>query len=77
MLREARLSKNCRYWSVATLKEGKKGFKIYLGGGLGAASFIAHLLEEFTDENKLLPTCMAVSDYSIDRAIVKIWQETG
>ena len=45
---------------VPALKDGKKGFKTYLGGGLGAASFIAHLLEEFTDENKLLPTCMAV-----------------
>ncbi|MDQ5860042.1 MAG: nitrite/sulfite reductase, partial [Thermoproteota archaeon] len=25
-----------------------RGFKIYLGGGLGAASFIGHLLEDFT-----------------------------
>jgi sulfite reductase (ferredoxin) len=45
---------------VPTLKDGIKGFKIYLGGGLGAASFIGHLLEQFTEENKLLPTCMAV-----------------
>jgi sulfite reductase (ferredoxin) len=37
-----------------------KGFKIYLGGGLGAASFIGHLLEEFTPEGKVLSTCMAV-----------------
>jgi len=37
-----------------------KGFKIYLGGGLGAASFIGHLLEEFTPEEKVLSTCMAV-----------------
>src|SRR5918993_1474718 len=36
-----------------------RGFKIYLGGGLGAASFIGHLLEEFTPEDKLLATCMA------------------
>jgi sulfite reductase (ferredoxin) len=36
-----------------------RGFKIYLGGGLGAASFIGHLLEDFTPEEKLLATCMA------------------
>ena len=39
--------------------EVTKGFKIYLGGGLGAASFIGHLLEDFTPENRLLATCMA------------------
>ncbi len=37
-----------------------KGFKVYLGGGLGAASFIGHLLEDFTAEEKVLSTCMAV-----------------
>jgi sulfite reductase (ferredoxin) len=36
-----------------------RGFKIYLGGGLGAASFIGHLLEEFTPEDRLVATCMA------------------
>jgi sulfite reductase (ferredoxin) len=36
-----------------------KGFKIYLGGGLGAASFIGHLLEDFTPEDRLVATCMA------------------
>lgn len=36
-----------------------RGFKIYLGGGLGAASFIGHLLEDFTPEDKMLATCMA------------------
>jgi sulfite reductase (ferredoxin) len=36
-----------------------RGFKIYLGGGLGAASFIGHLLEEFTPEERVLATCMA------------------
>jgi sulfite reductase (ferredoxin) len=35
------------------------GFKIYLGGGLGAASFIGHQLEDFTPEDRLLATCMA------------------
>jgi sulfite reductase (ferredoxin) len=36
-----------------------RGFKIYLGGGLGAASFIGHLLEDFTSEDRVLATCMA------------------
>ena len=36
------------------------GFKIYLGGGLGAASFIGHQLEEFTPEERVVSTCMAV-----------------
>jgi sulfite reductase (ferredoxin) len=36
-----------------------RGFRIYLGGGLGAASFIGHQLEDFTPEDQLLSTCMA------------------
>jgi sulfite reductase (ferredoxin) len=36
-----------------------RGFRIFLGGGLGAASFIGHLLEEFTPEERTLATCMA------------------
>ena len=49
---------------VPAIKEenGKKvrGFKVYIGGGLGPASFIAHQLEEFTSEEQLLPTSIAV-----------------
>ncbi len=37
-----------------------RGFRIYIGGGLGPASYLAELLEEFTPEDMLLPTCMAV-----------------
>src|ERR671923_1767020 len=44
---------------VSTIKDDVKGFKIYLGGGLGAASFIGHQLEEFTPEDRMLSTCMA------------------
>jgi sulfite reductase (ferredoxin) len=36
-----------------------RGFRVYLGGGLGAASFIGHLLEDFTPEDRVLATCMA------------------
>ena len=45
--------------TTANSGETIRGFKIYLGGGLGAASFIGHLLEEFTPEHRLLATCMA------------------
>jgi sulfite reductase (ferredoxin) len=47
--------------SSSTTENGEtiRGFKIYLGGGLGAASFIGHLLEDFTPEDRLLATCMA------------------
>src|SRR5918996_2567628 len=44
---------------VSTIKDDMKGFKIYLGGGLGAASFIGHSLEDFTPEDRMLSTCMA------------------
>jgi sulfite reductase (ferredoxin) len=36
-----------------------KGFRIYLGGGLGPASYIAELVEEFTPMENALPTCIA------------------
>jgi sulfite reductase (ferredoxin) len=44
---------------IPIIKDEVRGFKIYLGGGLGAASFIGHLLEDFTSEDRLLSTCIA------------------
>ena len=44
---------------IPLTRDGIRGFQIYLGGGLGAASFIGHLLEDFTPESRLLATCMA------------------
>jgi sulfite reductase (ferredoxin) len=44
---------------VPTIRDGIRGFRVYLGGGLGAASFIGHLLEEFTPESRLLSTSIA------------------
>jgi len=38
----------------------QKGFKIFLGGGLGNKSFVGHQLEEFTSEENLLYTSIAV-----------------
>ena len=38
----------------------QRGFKIFLGGGLGNRSFVGHQLEEFTPEEDLLYTSLAV-----------------
>lgn len=46
--------------AVAALKEGRKGFQLFLGGGLGAQPRAARLLEEFTTEEALIPTLAAV-----------------
>lgn len=38
----------------------QRGFKIFLGGGLGNKSYVGHNLEEFTPEEDLLHTSIAV-----------------
>lgn len=38
----------------------QRGFKIFLGGGLGNKSFVGHQLEEFTPEDDLLYTSISV-----------------
>jgi len=38
----------------------QRGFKVFLGGGLGAQSFVGHQLEQFTSEDQLLYTIVAV-----------------
>lgn len=45
---------------IPAINDDVIGFKVYLGGGLGAASFLGHLLEEFTPASKLLQTSMAI-----------------
>jgi len=37
----------------------QRGFKVFLGGGLGAQSYVGHQLEEFTPEEELLYTIVA------------------
>lgn len=37
-----------------------RGFKVFVGGGLGNKSYVAHQLEEFTHEDNLLHTSIAV-----------------
>ena len=38
----------------------RRGFKVFLGGGLGNKSFVGHQLEDFTPEENLLHTSIAV-----------------
>ena len=38
----------------------QRGFKVFLGGGLGNKSFVGHQLEEFTPEEDLVYTSIAV-----------------
>jgi sulfite reductase beta subunit-like hemoprotein len=49
---------------VAAIREtahgAERGFRIYVGGGLGAQPMAAQLLEDFTPAHKLIPTAEAV-----------------
>ena len=38
----------------------QRGFKVFVGGGLGNKSYVAHQLEEFTPEENVIYTAMAV-----------------
>ena len=40
--------------AVAVIKDGERGFRMTVGGGLGASPFIAQVLEEFVPEKELL-----------------------
>jgi len=46
--------------AVAVLRDGRRGFRLYIAGGLGAQPRAAELLEEFTPADLLIPTCEAV-----------------
>lgn len=46
---------------VARTKEGKRGFKVVVGGGLGPVPHQAQVLSEFTPEEEMLPQIQAVA----------------
>src|SRR5688572_22473301 len=46
---------------VARIVDGKRGFKVVVGGGLGAVPHQAKVLSEFTPEEELLPETQAVA----------------
>ncbi len=45
---------------VSKIQDGQRGFKVYVGGGLGAQPALAHLYYEFLPANQLIPTIEAV-----------------
>jgi sulfite reductase (ferredoxin) len=40
--------------ATAVLRDGQRGFRVTIGGGLGAAPFIAQVLDDFVPEHELL-----------------------
>ena len=46
---------------VARVVDGKRGFKVVVGGGLGAVPHQAEVLSEFTPEEEFLPEIQAVA----------------
>ncbi len=46
---------------LARVQDGVRGFKVFVGGGLGAVPHQAQVLSEFTPEHELLPQMQAVS----------------
>jgi sulfite reductase (ferredoxin) len=46
--------------AVATIRDGKRGFVFYVGGGLGTVPQQAKLLSDFVPEEELLPLCQAI-----------------
>ncbi len=47
--------------AVAQVRDGKRGFRVVVGGGLGAVPVQAKVLTEFCPEEELLPLAQAVS----------------
>ena len=46
---------------IAKVEDGRRGFEVYVGGGLGPVPYQAKLLEPFVPEAEILPLCQAVS----------------
>src|SRR3954466_10202156 len=45
---------------IAAIRDGKRGFELYVGGGLGAVPHQAKLFSEFLPEEELLPMARAI-----------------
>jgi sulfite reductase (ferredoxin) len=46
--------------AIGVVKDGKRGFEFYVGGGLGTVPQQAKLLSDFVPEEELLPLCLAI-----------------
>lgn len=49
------------FGAIATVRDGKRGFELYVGGGLGTVPQQAKLFSDFVAEEELLPLAQAVS----------------
>jgi sulfite reductase (ferredoxin) len=46
--------------AIAVMRDGKRGFEVYVGGGLGTVPQQARLLDEFVSEEELLPLAQSI-----------------
>jgi sulfite reductase (ferredoxin) len=46
--------------AIARVRDGKRGFEFYVGGGLGAVTHQAKLFDDFLPEEELLPMALAI-----------------
>jgi len=49
------------FGAVAKIQDGRRGFKVFVGGGLGAVPYQAKVLAEFLPVEELLPTAQAIA----------------
>jgi sulfite reductase (ferredoxin) len=49
------------FGAIATVREGKRGFAVYVGGGLGTVPQQAKLFSDFVPEEEMLPLAQAIS----------------
>ena len=47
--------------AIAQIRDGRRGFKLFVGGGLGPVPYQAKVLYEFLPEEELLPVSQAIS----------------
>lgn len=47
--------------AIARVRDGKRGFEIYVGGGLGPVPYQAKLFSDFVPEEEMLPLAQAMS----------------
>jgi sulfite reductase (ferredoxin) len=47
--------------AIALVRDGKRGFRLYVGGGLGPVPYQAKVFAEFLPEEELLPIAQAIS----------------
>jgi sulfite reductase (ferredoxin) len=47
--------------AIAQIRDGKRGFRIFVGGGLGPVPYQAKVLYEFLPEEELLPLAQAIA----------------